>query len=408
MGRKRTFQVNTIKHPSGAFSYEAYGRVGNAKEPDRKRFDTWEEANAYKDVLEARHKNALTGRKAVFTSLSDDEVADAEVALQELKIRIPDKSLSWAIHSFLEGYQGELNETTIEEASRKFLAEKAAENRPRQFDDHKRIQVSLVRRFGSNPTHTISSDDIQLILKERKIKQPKTFNNIIGNLSVFFNWAAHRKQRYLDESKNPMLNFERKKIEEQKREILSSKDAAELMAFAETWREGVLINYFAFALFAGIRPDSTGELAKLGDRQQTKSLINLDTNTIEITGDISKTKEYRTIHIQGALLSFLDKYPLAPYPILPKIPAQSNTTSRYKYLAYLVKKFREACPVKIPHDALRHSFCSYHISISKSIAETALQSGNSESIIRKHYLRRVSDTESKAFWNIRPKEEAAT
>ena len=44
------------------------------------------------------------------------------------------------------------------------------------------------------------------------------------------------------------------------------------------------------------------------------------------------------------------------------------------------------------HDVLCHSYISYHCAKYQSGGATALQAGNSESIVRKHYLKTVSYT----------------
>jgi hypothetical protein len=57
----------------------------------------------------------------------------------------------------------------------------------------------------------------------------------------------------------------------------------------------------------------------------------------------------------------------------------------------------------LTHDILRHTFISMFVGKFRSIGEAALQAGNSESIIRKHYLDLKSVAESEAFFGIMPK-----
>ncbi len=56
---------------------------------------------------------------------------------------------------------------------------------------------------------------------------------------------------------------------------------------------------------------------------------------------------------------------------------------------------------KLGHDVWRHAFISMHVSKFKSVGTTALQSENSEPIIRRHYLKMVAENEAKQFWGIR-------
>ncbi len=50
---------------------------------------------------------------------------------------------------------------------------------------------------------------------------------------------------------------------------------------------------------------------------------------------------------------------------------------------------------QLSHDETRHSFISYHVALHRSVGDAALQAGNSEGIVKKHYL------------NLRPQEEGA-
>jgi len=49
---------------------------------------------------------------------------------------------------------------------------------------------------------------------------------------------------------------------------------------------------------------------------------------------------------------------------------------------------------------LRHTFISMHVAKFRSMGDTALQAGNSEHMIKKHYLNRVTPPEAKQFWNV--------
>jgi len=51
---------------------------------------------------------------------------------------------------------------------------------------------------------------------------------------------------------------------------------------------------------------------------------------------------------------------------------------------------------------MRHTFISMFVARFRSMGEAALQAGNSESIIRKHYLDLKSKEEAEQFFSIRP------
>jgi hypothetical protein len=66
----------------------------------------------------------------------------------------------------------------------------------------------------------------------------------------------------------------------------------------------------------------------------------------------------------------------------------------------LIKAFRKKHGLS--HDELRHSFISYHVGAFRSVSDAALEAGNSETVIKKHYLNIPTQDQGKAFWRIAP------
>jgi len=97
--------------------------------------------------------------------------------------------------------------------------------------------------------------------------------------------------------------------------------------------------------------------------------------------------------IQPNLAAWLRAYPLERFPIIPK---------------NAVNMHRKICDqFGLTHDVLRHTFISMFVAKYRSIGEAALQAGNSETIIRKHYLDLKSKEEAELFWEILPKRTSA-
>jgi hypothetical protein len=65
------------------------------------------------------------------------------------------------------------------------------------------------------------------------------------------------------------------------------------------------------------------------------------------------------------------------------------------------EKFKER--FGLTHDVLRHTFISMFVAKYRSIGEAAIQAGNSEHIIRRHYLDLKAPEEAEAFYAIFPK-----
>jgi hypothetical protein len=173
--------------------------------------------------------------------------------------------------------------------------------------------------------------------------------------------------------------------------ILDVDTCEHLMRYVEAFSEGALIPYFAIALFAGVRPSFDGELRKLAGKENA---ISLDNDVIRITPDVSKIRDARQITIQPNLKAWLTKY---KGPIFP--PGWRRH----------IKSIREHFGLNKPEarDILRHTFISNHVMVFGSFAATAIESGNSETVIWKHYFNRVSKADAQRFWRIAPADEAS-
>ena len=56
---------------------------------------------------------------------------------------------------------------------------------------------------------------------------------------------------------------------------------------------------------------------------------------------------------------------------------------------------------------MRHSFCSYYFAKHEDAAETALQAGNPEGVLFKHYRVLVEKEDAERFWEIHPQSDAS-
>jgi hypothetical protein len=143
------------------------------------------------------------------------------------------------------------------------------------------------------------------------------------------------------------------------------------------WRGGVLVRPLALLYCAGIR---SNELKRMAGRE--RELVNLKTRTITIPANVSKTRHERQIAISDNLAAWLAAF-------LGDLIPPTNFEA-------LNKKVRKL--FDLSHDEARHSFISYHVALHRSIGDAALQAGNSESIVKRHYLNTHTQDEGSAFF----------
>jgi integrase len=216
----------------------------------------------------------------------------------------------------------------------------------------------------------------------------KTFNNRRGIVSTFLKYAEN--QEWL--ATNPIKKIPQHRIARRRgsAKTLTATQAQALMTYVEDYEGGKLVPYFALCLFAGIRPClRTGEILRLRPEH-----VKLDTCVIRIEPDVSKVNELRSVAVQPNLAVWLKAYPLNEFPII--LPNMQKLRARI------------AVRFGLSHDVMRHTFISMHVAKFRSLGEAALQAGNSESIIKKHYLDLKSTGEAGEFFGILPKKNQGT
>jgi integrase len=210
----------------------------------------------------------------------------------------------------------------------------------------------------------------------------KTYNNRRGLLSTFFKYAFQHEWI----ASNPVEKTPHHRINHRRGSAvtISAERAAELMRYVEGFHDGALVPCIAIPLFAGVRPCIRyGEISKLHAES-----VRVDTGVIHIEPEVSKVRMKRLVTIQPNLAAWLRAYSLEEFPIIPR-----NATNMR---ADLFKKFG------LTHDVLRHTFISMFVGKFRSMGEAALQAGNSETIIRRHYLDLKTPAEAEAFFGIMP------
>ena len=155
-----------------------------------------------------------------------------------------------------------------------------------------------------------------------------------------------------------------------------------------------LAPWYSIALFAGVRPGRSGELQRLANHDGWASpcsdaagrpLLDIERRILTIPASVSKTGRRRVIPISANLAAWLERF---PGPLSPTGFDKENRQARNH--------------LRLGFDVLRHSFISYRVALTGSKAQTALEAGNSEKIIDRHYLHLPSAAEAKEFWDIMP------
>jgi len=377
------FVITRFKNVSGTYSWRVSGWLHGIR--IRKNTKNREEAGAEKTLLEIRQAQAATGLRAATTFLTDAQLREAEDAFRRL-VDKPKSLLFYLDHAVLN-YREPTNHQTLAEAIAAYLAVKTRENHDKllsisQLNHIRRHLTRLKQQYPGTKIAELTATQLEADCR-RGNACPKTYNNRRGILSTFFKFALQKEWVVT----NPIGKLPHHRIAHRRgsARTLSASQAQALMNFVEDYEGGRLVPYFALCLFAGIRPClREGEASKLQPEQ-----IRLDTGVVQIEPQVAKTGMKRNITIQPNLAAWLKAYPLEKIPLVP--PNMQHLR------AAIAKRF------DLSHDVMRHTFISMFVAKFRSMGEAALQAGNTESIIRKHYLDLKSPSEAEQFFGIMPK-----
>ncbi len=386
---KNPFAIKTFTNPSGEIVFRVSGYVCGQRV--RKNFDTRAEAEAERQVLAVKAMQGDTDMRTAPTRLTDEQLHDAEAAFRRLGEN-PKLSLLAYLDFALANYREPEQQKPLADAVTEYMATKREAHAKellsmRQLRSIENELEALKKRFPKGPVSQFTPAILVPYLERNKQPSLKTYNNRRGILSTFFKFCFQKDWVVT----NPIEKTPHHRINHRRGSAvtINAEKAAKLMEFVEGYEGGKMVPYFAIALFAGIRPCVRfGEITKM----QAES-VKLETSVIHIEPEVSKVRTKRLVTIQPNLAVWLKAYPLDKFPIIPK-----NAVNLHRRICH---KFG------LSHDVLRHTFISMFVAKFRSMGEAALQAGNSEAIIRKHYLDLKSKEEADDFFGIMPKHRVA-
>ena len=381
------FIVSRFVNRNGFVSWRVDGQLHGVR--IRKNFKTKEEAAAEKAALEIKAEQDASGLRSITTALTVEQAREAEAVFRRLEGRT--KSLAYYVDYALTNYRDPIHDRPIGEAAKDYLALRAMDEQQghlshRQYTSFRCELRALEGAFRGKTVSELTPATLTEFFR-RGLASKKGYNNRRGLVGAFLkhcllnDWIAA----------NPIdkvAHFRGIGHRRGSAPTLTAEQCSEIMAWAENEHEGALVPFVTLCLFAGIRPDLyQGEISKLEPRH-----VRLDTGVIMIEPDVSKVRMKRAVTIQPNLAAWLKAYPLDRHPIMPRGFRRLRLEFRKRFT--------------LSHDILRHTFISMFVAKFRSMGDAALQAGNSESIIRKHYLDIKNPAEAEAFFNIMPQHTA--
>jgi hypothetical protein len=358
----------------------------------RRRFKDEKDAERFAALKRIEMENKGRAQRMVLSPLTDSQHEEALQAFDRLGGTY---TLEQAVSFFLRHHRPPEFTIRLNDAVKLYLDDKERDGlRPRTIHGIG-WTLGLFSTASDNPfVHEVTAPQVESFLRGLRAKNGhdkatrRSWEIHRGALHGFFAWSAtpdtgtNRPFTFANPVEGIRKFTARQVREEQnaKPATTSPADVRRLLSVLMRWRGGVLVRSYALLYFAGLRPD---ELKRLAGREA--ELVNLRTRTITIPANVSKTRHERQIVISANLAEWLAAF---PGPLVMRNFENLNKRVRKRFA--------------ITHDEARHSFISYHVAAYRSIGDAALQAGNSENVVKRHYLNTHTREEGEEFFRIVP------
>lgn len=253
----------------------------------------------------------------------------------------------------------------------------------RQRDFTKHIERRLVPRFGDRPIASILAPEIERWL-DALPGTNRTRMNIRATVVTFFRSA--RRLGYLPEGPTAAEKVERPEPEPPKKEFFSPDEMRKLLAAVDV----VVLPPLVLIGFGGMRSEELCAAKGVKPVLHWKH-IRWEDSTIRVPADVSKTGECRYIEMQSNLVRWLKPFRDRTGPIF----TMDRLDDKFLKLAARAR-------VAWRHNGLRHSYGTYRVAAIQQMGQVALEMGNEETMIKRHYWTAVPKSEAGKWWNIFP------
>lgn len=250
------------------------------------------------------------------------------------------------------------------------VAECIAEKQRRQLSESYLTGIrSTIERFALKREHVPISQITAKQVEKWAYRHPEASSiaSELVDLRTLFSFAA---REYGVENVAKLVPFP--KVVKKEPGILTVEQVTSLLKAVRS-EQPELMRYVALALFGGVRPD---------EAQRLKGDCVREGYIVVPAAIVKGNHKRRLVKANEAFLAW--------WNLGGRLPIGKHDVAKVRDL---VKPW--------PHDALRHSFVSYHSALYGEVA-TATEAGHSVRVSEDHYRAAVTREAAEAFWGLRP------
>jgi site-specific recombinase XerD len=299
------------------------------------------------------------------------------------------KSLTEAVEWFIKEQRSRVASVTVRQATEALLHRAKADG---QAKAHLRCISSVMGLFGRQHGEVLVSDiglnEVQNWLDSYRTKDGRPlsavgYNSYRRYLGLLFSFGIKRGWA----STNPLIGVRAKKVVAKLPRLLSPADLRIILGNAPEALKPVL----AIQAFCGLR---VAEAARL---RWSDILFNESGNYVQVGADVAKTSRRRLTPISEGLTNYLKAARRDDGFVYEagkgSIDALQRVTAGYR---------KSLVGVAWGRNALRASALSYRLALSQNAAATALESGNSATILTRFYAETAQMTVAQEWFGIKP------
>ena len=308
----------------------------------------------------------------------------------KLETKMNGLPLDVAVDFYLSHQDEKLVRRKIPELATQFLKELRATVSKRYFE-RVEDELNLFAKEFKGTISDVTSAQVSEWIAKRKVGN-RTQNHIRSFLGRL--WKYAQVHNAIPRRDKTIIDWvPTKKSAPMAKQIYTPEEMKTILAACD--RD--LLPVFAIGAFAGIRnAEITGiNTEYLG---MDWSHILWDKNAIIVPGQEVVTKDGKREIIHQRIV-----------PLLPNLKAWLNPYReetgliwKLKHLQHRTVKIEERTGIKLKHNGLRHSFCTYRASAEKDLAKVAMEAGNSIEMLRQHYVRPQLEEVGREWFAIMP------
>jgi integrase len=290
-------------------------------------------------------------------------------------------TLPEAVKYFLENRPQKSPDITVREVVDQLLALKEKEGEVGQiYLRDLRVRLHKFAEAFQCPISRVSPQEIRDYLLNRDIRN-RTRHNLRTTLVTLFNFA--KAEGYLPSDHKGVPRPTKRSRMELAIKMFEPDEMIRLLDCAK----GDQVVALAVMGFAGIRAE---EFKRLQWEH-----IDFDERHIIVPDTIAKCQERRIVPLVDNLRSWLWPHRRTSGPLC-----------NWSNLAIVFADLAKRAGIAWKRNGLRHSFISYRTALLKDVPRVAFEAGNSPAVIYRNYLKCVTETNAKRWFNILPSEPA--